>query len=172
MKEACGVYSDFVPFSNTINALNKVSRTIQNSRRKQPSPLMSGESMDTTNPSTTPATTNTPKSPSQKQQQQQPQPQQPLPWGINLPTSTADAFQMLSSPGFDLSGPAFPSFSDVSMNNASGEVQPLDFIRALENDFIGRNWHETWWEMDGDINAGLDDIPETSYSKYVLPTGI
>lgn len=35
MAEASALRSDFVPFARTINALNKVSRTIQDERRKE-----------------------------------------------------------------------------------------------------------------------------------------
>lgn len=90
MTDASAQRADFVPFARTIDALNKVSRTIQDERRK------AGEA------------------------------------------TMAD---------FDMS--AFASFSDFPVTFEDGN-QPLGFVRALENDFTTRNWHEGWWD------AGVD----------------
>ena len=51
-----------------------------------------------------------------------------------------DAFQSLA--GLD--------FPDFGINE---DLQPLDVVRALESDFIGRNWHETWWDMGEGMNG-------------------
>lgn len=36
-----------------------------------------------------------------------------------------------------------------------GDFEPFGFVRAMENDFMGRNWHEPWWDMNGDMDTGL-----------------
>jgi hypothetical protein len=70
-----------------------------------------------------------------------------------VPSALGDPFRPFSPP-LDLSVPGFPSLPDFQMSG-TGEVQPLDFVRALESGFMERNWHEGWWDMDGDINVGL-----------------
>jgi hypothetical protein len=30
-----------------------------------------------------------------------------------------------------------------------GYLEALDFVRSLESDFLERNWHEEWWNMNG-----------------------
>lgn len=104
MAEASVHRTDFRPLERTINALNKVSRTIQDERRR----AAAGRS----NP------------------------------------SAGETSNMM--PDFDMS--TFASFPDFPINFDDAN-QPLCFVRALENDFTGRNWHEGWW----DAGAGLDD---------------
>jgi hypothetical protein len=142
--------SDFIPLSNTVTALNKVSRTLQNHRRHQhPKPAYDPG-------------LNTPASTIEELQQQ--------PRGINLPASTTEALQLLASPTLDFAGPVFPFLEDFRTN--PGEVQPHDFIRALESDFIGRNWHETWWDMNGNVDVELGNLAGSSFAKYVLGLGL
>jgi hypothetical protein len=149
MQQACSVYSDLVPLSNTVNALNKVVRSMQDSRGNKSSPRAPGDPMQISTVVNAPAGT------SSGQQTQQ---------SLNLSPSTADAFQsILATPGFEFSGTSFPFLQEFPTNPAGGDVQPVDFIRALENDFIGRNWHETWWDMNGDINASLGDMSATPF---------
>jgi hypothetical protein len=102
MADASAVWSDFIPFARTINALNKVSRSFQDDRRR----------VRAANPA---------------------------------------AGEMISPmPDFDMS--AFASFSDITFN-FDETAHPLGFVRALENDFTARNWHEGWW----DAAAGVDN---------------
>lgn len=28
-----------------------------------------------------------------------------------------------------------------------GDLDPLGFVWTMENEFIGRNWNEDWWDM-------------------------
>lgn len=58
-------------------------------------------------------------------------------------------FQNFLSPILD---PAIsPGFSFPLDFNVNEEFRPLGFVRALESDFLGRNWHEEWWDMDGEV---------------------
>jgi hypothetical protein len=54
-------------------------------------------------------------------------------------------------PEFDMS--AFAPFPEFPFNFEDG-TQPLGFVRALENDFTARNWHEGWWD------AGMMDVTQ------------
>ncbi|KAF2131498.1 hypothetical protein P153DRAFT_365077 [Dothidotthia symphoricarpi CBS 119687] len=66
--------------------------------------------------------------------------------------NTQQQFQNLANyiPTFD--SPAFGVFSDFPMN-MEGDMAPLDFVRALENDLIGKNWHENRWDMEGGMSG-------------------
>jgi len=103
MEKASASQSDFTPLARTIIALNKVTRTIQDERRRAGAASNSGPG-DTTSAMT------------------------------DFDWSTLSFF------------PDFPF-------NLDDSTQPLGFVRALENDFTGRNWHEGWW----DAGAGLED---------------
>lgn len=104
--------TDFRPLERTINALNKVSRTIQDERRK--TAAVGG-----------------------------------------LDFIIGDMANVMS----DLDTSAFASFPDFTFNLDDGN-RPFGFVRALENDFTGRNWHEGWW----DVGAALD-VPMAGLRK-------
>jgi hypothetical protein len=118
----------FVPFAKTIDALNRVSRAIQDERvraaqAEQQLQAMGGMS-----------------SAGEVGIEQQ----------LPLPSAVFDmsAFQGLASR--PLSGGAAHG-----AGGAEGELDPLGFVRALESDFMARNWHEDWWEMDdGGLGGG------------------
>ncbi|KAH8727675.1 hypothetical protein GQ44DRAFT_770234 [Phaeosphaeriaceae sp. PMI808] len=105
MAEASISMVDFKTLSRTINALNKVSRTIQDERRR----------VKTVDPLTG-----------------------------EIPNIMPDF-----NASFFASYPEFPfNFEDVP--------QPLGFVRALENDFVTRNWHEGWWDVGDDMEDIMD----------------
>lgn len=58
----------------------------------------------------------------------------------------------------DLDPSAFDTFPDFPMT-MDGDPDPLGFVRAMENDFIGRNWHENWWDMGGGMDTGMNYMP-------------
>jgi hypothetical protein len=117
------IHPDLKPFAKTIKALNKVSRTIQDSRRKRPFSA-EGCPADMSN--------------------SQPQPDNLDPMTMsNLDPSAFDNF------------PGFPMTMD-------GDPDPLGFVRAMENDFIGRNWHENWWDMGGGLDNGMNYLPPST----------
>jgi hypothetical protein len=105
MSEASTKRTDFSPFARTINALNQVTRTFQDERRRAKN---NGDP--------------------------------------NTVGQTADTM-----PEFDMS--AFAPFPEFPFNFEDG-TQPLGFVRALENDFTARNWHEGWWD------AGMMDVTQ------------
>ncbi|KAJ4986668.1 fungal specific transcription factor [Stagonosporopsis vannaccii] len=111
--------TDLQPFTKTIKALNKVSRTIQDSRRRRPgSPVgQPGGSSGT-------------------QQQSN-----------NVNSNGALP---------DLDPLAFDTIPDFPMT-LDGDPDPLGFVRAMENDFIGRNWNDNWWDMGGGMSSDVDN---------------
>lgn len=138
LEQACTVHADLLPFSNIITALNKVARAMQHTRRNasQPQSQPQSELHPPLHPSTLPQTIPHP-------------PLQPTAPPLNI-------LHTLLSPILDpytshLHGFAFPS--DF---NPSEDFQPLGLVRALESDFIGRNWHEDWWDMDG-VGVGVEE---------------
>ncbi|KAF2192197.1 hypothetical protein K469DRAFT_307028 [Zopfia rhizophila CBS 207.26] len=136
MKVSCSLQPDFMPIYNTINALNKVSRTIQESKRDGAFPA-------TPRPTTA---TNTPPTNSQAStmgDQYQPAQQ------FEFHQLGADIFQGLASPLRATNGQMleFPFPQDL---------QPLGLVRALENDFNSKNWHDNWWDMNGTMNSTFD----------------
>lgn len=142
MSEACGRRQNLVPFSKTINALNKVSRTLQDERRRE-----------------------------RRMKEQEGNNQHPS-VGFNLPPNSFDAFQNLMAselPNFNSS--VFSSFPDLNLS-LDGDFQPQGFVRALENDFIGRNWRDDWWDLGGSAGSGLNMMPESGEVpplQYNLP---
>ena len=58
----------------------------------------------------------------------------------------------------DLDPSAFDTFPDFPMT-MDGDPDPLGFVRAMENDFIGRNWHENWWGMGGSLDNDINYMP-------------
>jgi hypothetical protein len=125
LTEASVQRQDVVPFAKTINALNRVSRTLQDERRKE-------KTMSETRNSTSGATQ-----------------------GLALPTTVFDTFQNLVAselPDFDAS--LFSTLPDYNMN-IDGDFQSLGFVRALEDDFVARNWHGDWWNLNDEVNEGI-----------------
>lgn len=120
-------HSDLKPFTKTIQALNRVSRNIQDSRRNGRPGSSEGQSVN----------------PSGARQK---------PYSL----SNSTAAPALDPLAFDMI-PDFPTTMD-------GDPDPLGFVRAMENDFIGRNWNENWWDMGGGVNNGIDNdmtyVPE------------
>lgn len=118
------------PFAKTITALNKVSRTLQDERRRVKG--MNELGLSRTQPVA----------------------------GLNLPPTTLDTFQNLVAselPHFDPS--AFTLGSDFPMN-LEGEFRAQGFVRALENDFIGRNWQNSWWDLSGGVEEVMAEITD------------
>ncbi|KAF2681575.1 hypothetical protein K458DRAFT_76235 [Lentithecium fluviatile CBS 122367] len=123
--------ANFETMAKTINALNKVSRAYQEERRKNIALLASGGVAGAQYPFTLTR--------SERQQDR----------GFNLPPSTFGGFQNPVSPRVQFPTAGFPLLPEFS---GEENIQPLSFVRALENDFIGRNWHEDWWDIGGDLD--------------------
>lgn len=58
----------------------------------------------------------------------------------------------------DIDPSAFDVFPDFPMT-MDGDPDPLGYVRAMENDFIGRNWHENWWDMGGSMDNSMPYMP-------------
>jgi hypothetical protein len=54
---------------------------------------------------------------------------------------------------------AFDMVHDFPMTT-DGDLDPLGFVWTMENEFIGRNWNEDWWDM-GCMGGGNHDMPGT-----------
>ncbi|CAI6336235.1 unnamed protein product [Periconia digitata] len=126
MTRASAARPHFATLERTINALNKVARAIQNERRSRH-----------TSKTTTPLSSNTPRP-------------------ILGPSTTFDTLQDFadSIPNFDAAAlDAFGEFSGAEVGGVGGGAgfHPMGFVRAVETDYVGRNWNEQWW----DINHGM-----------------
>jgi hypothetical protein len=119
---------DLVPFERTINALNRVSRSLQEERRKESMLIETREHV------------------AQE---------------TDLPPTNFDTIQNLMAselPDIDMSN--FSSMPDYTPN-MDGDFQSVGFFRAIENDFVARNWQTDWWDLGGGADIGMSQIPDT-----------
>ena len=127
MDQACSQRGEMMPFAKTINALNRVSRTLQEERRREAIPNHAVDAGLTAQ-------------------------------GMNIPPTSFDAIQNLVAtelPDFDMSTVSIPEYpADVG-----SDFQSLGFFRALENDFVARNWQNDWWDLSGGVDADMDQMP-------------
>ncbi len=121
------IRAELKPFAKTIRALNRVSRTMQDSRRSarpvSPEQQHAGSSVVQQDPGN-------------------------LNSNIFMPQLDPSAFEAI---------PDFPFTTE-------GDPDPLRFVRAMESDFMGRNWNENWWEQGGgidtDVGNGMAFMPD------------
>ena len=128
MNEAYVHRRDLVPFAKTIDALNRVSRTLQDERRKE----LARNQMNTVG-----YTGNQ---------------------RLNMMPTSFDTVQNLVAtelPDFDMSNFSIPAY----FPDTRGDFQSLGLFRALENDFVARNWQANWWNLDGSVNESIDQTP-------------
>ncbi|KAL1791849.1 hypothetical protein ACET3X_009600 [Alternaria dauci] len=124
---------DLVPFERTINALNRVSRTLQEERRKESTFTETREHF------------------AQE---------------MNLPPTSFDTIQNLMAselPDIDMS--TFLSMPDYT-TNLDGDFQSLGFFRAIENDFVARNWQTDWWDLGGGADITMSQIPDAHPPEF------
>lgn len=132
-EQAASVKAAFIPISTAVNALNQVSRTIQENQM-----ACGAEAGGPPETASSPQTI-----PSQGQSLQVPVPQNG-PHGSSAATGTqAPQFH------FPPSTQEFYSFEtqlpqDFSLNRKEG----MGYTRAVENEFVERNWHESWWNIN------------------------
>jgi hypothetical protein len=81
---------------------------------------------------------------------------------VNVPpTFNFDMFQDLV-PDFDISN-AFHLSEGQQQNDPNNLFHPSGFVRALENDFMGRNWSEASWDVTGeDLDGTMVDLSENT----------
>jgi hypothetical protein len=111
------IRADLRPFTKTIQALNKVARTVQDSRMKSAEVQSVG--------------------------------------GLGGAPQLPDALNTTATvvPELDLS--AFDTWPDFPMT-MDGDPDPLGYVRALENDLIGRNWNGEWWDGNTSVDTGME----------------
>jgi hypothetical protein len=149
LEQACTVHADLAPFSNIIKALNKVSRAMQDSRCYGPtqSNTQSTTARAELNAADASNVTHLRQTDSQTQQPHIASP-------LISPTMHMDSFQTLLAPMLDPN--TSPNFAFPVTNPGILDFEPFGFMRMLESDFIGRNWHETWWAMDGEVSNAFN----------------
>lgn len=155
LKHIAKVQTEFIPISNAVNALNQISKTIQEHywRRKTPSTTTQIQTDTNTNPHT-PITESSqaPFTESQQHHQDQNQNQNNFLPRSGLTPGLADSGQIVNFPtsieDFAEFEATFPRNLSFGLNEG---FQPMGYMKAVENEFIGRNWHESWWNNNGGI---------------------
>ncbi|KAF5851162.1 hypothetical protein GGP41_003974 [Bipolaris sorokiniana] len=140
MNEASTQRRNLVPFVKTVDALNRVSRTLQEERRKEMVPTATSNAEYTTTPV------------------------------LNYQPTSFDTVQNLVAtelPDFDMSAFNMPGYSA----NAEGDFQSLGLFRALENEFVARNWQSNWWDLNGGADESMNQttasgLPQASNLSY------
>lgn len=109
--------SEIIPISNAVNALNHITKAIQENR-------IASAATKTTQPmpSIIPST-------------EYPPTQQNYPLGF-------DAMSGVDIPQINF----LDSTLDLPVDLGEG-FQPMEYTRAVENELVGRNWHENWWSI-------------------------
>ncbi|KAL5355912.1 hypothetical protein BJX96DRAFT_171108 [Aspergillus floccosus] len=156
MTRLTSIRSDFVPITNVMNALNRVSRAIHRAHQNNsesalpltiepPAPL---------NPSTN---VNLPSEQglqtfnnfSASAIQQETTDNHKSVFGLPFEMGSDVAFQSVGS-----STTAATATPAVLRSDAlEGLNEPVDFVRAIEEELVWRNWHDSWW------GNGLGDMP-------------
>ncbi|KAJ9488877.1 hypothetical protein VN97_g4402 [Penicillium thymicola] len=174
MTPIASVRRDFVPIVDAMGALNDASRAVHSS----PDPLR-GLTMlcPPSQPKSLPKTRFSTSQGGQALQQQVPRESEGV---LSFPNTAQqftpfDSLQNLSSilpaqPGDDPSGtfgipfqlqnqitfgyePGGNEPEPVEADTARTAPQPLEFVQAIENELIWRNWHESWWDSESGIDT-------------------
>ncbi|KAL1957006.1 hypothetical protein VTO42DRAFT_6495 [Malbranchea cinnamomea] len=118
------IKSEFVPISNAVNALNRISKIIQENR----------------------ITLSAGKAHSESSFPQATLPEQPEPGPISMHQQN-NICELNLTIGADVPQSNFlDPTTDLSVIFGE-EIQPMWYMRAIENEFVGRNWHESWWDI-------------------------
>ncbi|USP74175.1 uncharacterized protein yc1106_01449 [Curvularia clavata] len=130
VNKACAQRRDMIPFAKTIDALNRVSRTLQDERRKEMTPSLTNRVGYTGTQ------------------------------GLNLMPTSFDTVQNLVAtelPDFDMSNFSVPTY----LPDTESDFQSLGLFRALENEFVARNWQGNWWDLSGSVDERVGQTPES-----------
>ncbi|KAL2840522.1 hypothetical protein BJY01DRAFT_236726 [Aspergillus pseudoustus] len=165
MKKRATVRTDFVPLVDAMSALNDISRAVHCTR----DPLLGVGITVCHSTSFAHQIRQNPSAPDQQQISEA----EPL--STSPPFAPFESLQNLSSDfslqAADAVGDPFgipfqlqnqvaldvgPSEMDLNSTNADSIrtiSQPVDVVRAIENELIWRNWHESWWNLQGPSGA-------------------
>jgi hypothetical protein len=157
MSQLSCVRTDFVPIAEAMGALNDVSRAVHSGKDPfqgvtlcQPSASSEQRQQDI------PATTMHPFPPVESLQNLS----SDLPLQSTDPNGTFGVpFQLQNQFTFDWDLPPADQQGAIRPDTARTVSQPLDFVRAIENELIWRNWHESWWNVQE--SPGQNEILHT-----------
>lgn len=140
MIEAAALCRDFALISKIVNALNKASRAVLEKNKERASHIARTDSTQSI----------------LRQRGHQSLHDPDLDNFASLATDTSQSFLDSMQQDLDISSLSF--ISDFPRVNS--DFQPQQFIRAVENDFTGRDWHESWWDMGGSVDTELQSIAQ------------
>ncbi|KAI9375565.1 hypothetical protein BJX61DRAFT_118412 [Aspergillus egyptiacus] len=171
MARLTSIRSDFVPITNVMDALNRVSRAIHGGHQKESGSAASPEtehqainqSTGVNSPSQHAlqrAHTNFPPSSTQQQTTNDHKSIFGLPFELG---SDVGLPSLGNSTTATLPDDNEPHSNEPEGNGSEGFHDPVDFVRAIEEEFVWRNWHDNWWGIDG-----LGGIPTMGASHDML----
>lgn len=128
LEHAIQVQNEFIPIYNAVSALNRISKIIQENR-SAPKPSTTRTLHAQTNATM----------PQHQQPHQQTFPVSDPPQGYPQELSLTIGTDV---PQFNFLDPS----ADLPVSFGS-EIQPMGYTRAIEDQFVARNWHENWWNF-------------------------
>lgn len=132
LERASLIQEEFTPILNAVNALNHISRITQENRITL---KMGSESAETSLSSYTNPSMEFPST------------------SLNHHTDS-NIMTGVGTPqiNFHISTQEFSEFEyplpQDFLANTGETFEPIGYMRAVENEFIGRNWHENWWDIN------------------------
>ncbi|KAL3476698.1 hypothetical protein BJX99DRAFT_227547 [Aspergillus californicus] len=153
MRYLASVRPDFIPITDAMGALNDVSRAVH-SGQKSGLTMLSTSAVSRPVPDT--------EVPRQNKQLLYPDVQEIPPFEslqnmsstvpLHVPGDLGGTFgipfQLQNQIMFDPQ-PLNTAPESTESDPARPVPQPLDFVRAIENELVWRNWHESWWNSQG-----------------------
>jgi hypothetical protein len=61
------------------------------------------------------------------------------------------SYPFTSTSGVELPQLNFLDDPTALLQNFDEGLDPMDYIRAIENEFAMRKWDESWWNEEGDL---------------------
>jgi hypothetical protein len=152
MSQLSCVRADFAPIAEAMSALNDVSRAVHSGDALQTIPRCEQRSQEL------PTTNFQPFPPVESLQNLS----SDLPLQLTEPNGAFGVpFQLQNQFVFNQDPPHGDYRDPDRPDTAQTVTEPLSFMRAIENELIWRNWHESWWNNN---NANVQEKqPNTLY---------